>query len=1037
MTERIAIPIELCEQLERRNVLLFVGEGINSGILPSSAELASELAERCDYPSEEPKTLARVAGYYVLTTDDRHGLIDFLRGRLDKPGLVPSPSHRLIVQLRPRVIVTTTYDHLLEHTAREATIEYTPVVGNAEVAYGDEQKVLMVWLWGVLDRPDSVVITEDDRRQFLAGRENLSDVLRGELAQRTWLFLGFDAEDEWFRNFYDSVTSGLDRHRRRAYIVGATPSAYTRAWWAKRAQILDFDIELFLTELSSRLRDRKRPALVTSEQDEQVAVSLPERPYKLLDHYDTQDTAIFFGRAWETQQLTSLIHAHRLVLLYGASGVGKAALLLAGVVPRLERADHPYETVSVRVLQEPTRAVRRAVQRRLPEADLPEDGSLVDFVNAATKALDSTLVIVFDQFEDFFIRFSPRSRASFNAQFGELYDAHDVPVKLVFNLREDWLASISEIEDCCIPEVYRTKMRLLPLSRDQARQAITAPVERLGMRYESTLVDRLMNDLVVDEAMGSEGVAVMPPQLQLVCDAVYEHARAEGRHSIAMTDYEAVGGAQGILARYIETALREYPGGERVMAKGILMALVTSRTTKAATDLKSIGAEVGAEETVVERVLSRLIRQRLVRRLDEGLIYELAHDVLAETVSAWISEEDRRLKQAREMLRRELADWQQDPAILLSQSKFQRINALRDSLGLTDEETAFLLRAAILYGEDVPYWLEQVGEPDTRADILIEMVENQAQQARLTAAQYLAEFSQDEVATTLARASLQDRDPSVRDTAAVSLGRMGGQTGIMRLVETARTTEKLQQTQAVRALALVQDTAPDRLTEVTGRIRRFIYYELAKIRFGRNGPRIRMVTATGAVGGGIGFGLGLSPPTALHWAALWGSGSIMDMVFVAPFLALFGLLAGAVMAFGISAGESLLSRKPRLGRTLGGALLGGLGSAVGWSPLAAVDTMELPAALAILGGGLFGTMIGLGITAPAAITLKRAAALGGGAVGGILGIVVWRTLGFAPFQVGSVPTPVLLISGGLVGLILAFCITWAEARWPGSGREEK
>jgi len=186
MAEQITIPIELLEQLERRNVLLFVGEGISSGVLPSSAELASELAERCNYPAEEPKTIPRVTGYYVLTTHDRHGLIDFLRDRLDKPGLEPSPSHRLIAQLRPRVIVTTTYDRLLEQALREASIEYTPVVGNDEVAYGDEQKVLVVWLWGVLDRPDSVVITEDDRRQFLAGRENLSDVLRGELAQRTW-----------------------------------------------------------------------------------------------------------------------------------------------------------------------------------------------------------------------------------------------------------------------------------------------------------------------------------------------------------------------------------------------------------------------------------------------------------------------------------------------------------------------------------------------------------------------------------------------------------------------------------------------------------------------------------------------------------------------------------------------------------------------------------------------------------------------------------------------------------------------------------
>jgi hypothetical protein len=159
------------------------------------------------------------------------------------------------------------------------------------------------------------------------------------------------------------------------------------------------------------------------------------------------------------------------------------------------------------------------------------------------------------------------------------------------------------------------------------------------------------------------------------------------------------------------------------------------------------------------------------------------------------------------------------------------------------------------------------------------------------------------------------------------------------------------------------------------------------------------------------------------------------MVFIAPFLALFGLLAGAMMAFGIGAGESLLSRRPRLGRALGGALLGGFGFAAVWSPLAIVDSVGFPGdAFIIVGGGLFGTIIGLGVTAPAVISPKRVAALGGGTVGGALGIVVWRAMGFGPLQIDSVPTLMLLVSGGLVGLVLAFSIAWAESRWPGEGK---
>ena len=65
-----------------------------------------------------------------------------------------------------------------------------------------------------------------------------------------------------------------------------------------------------------------------------------------------------------------------------------------------------------------------------------------------------------------------------------------------------------------------------------------------------------------------------------------------------------------------------------------------------------------------------------------------------------------------------------------------------------------------------------------------------------------------------------------------------------------------------------------------------------------------MVTAAGAVGGAMGFGLGLSPPYALHTAALLEGASILDVVFIAPVFAALGLLAGTVMALGLSVGDS-------------------------------------------------------------------------------------------------------------------------------------
>ena len=161
-----------------------------------------------------------------------------------------------------------------------------------------------------------------------------------------------------------------------------------------------------------------------------------------LDFYDSDDASVFFGRQQEIQELSALIQARRLVLLYGASGVGKTSLLLAGVVPSLESSQPPYSTVYVRALDDPAIVIRQRLRRRLPDAKFPDTGSLADFLHAATQAIGSTVVIVVDQFEEFFIRLSPQLRAAFIQELGTINDERELPVKVVLSLREDWLASI-------------------------------------------------------------------------------------------------------------------------------------------------------------------------------------------------------------------------------------------------------------------------------------------------------------------------------------------------------------------------------------------------------------------------------------------------------------------------------------------------------------------------------------------------------------------------------------------------------------------
>lgn len=71
-----------------------------------------------------------------------------------------------------------------------------------------------------------------------------------------------------------------------------------------------------------------------------MTTNAPSRtsPYQGLQPFTEQDSRYFFGRKRDQQIIISNLYASPLTVLYGASGVGKSSVLMAGVVPQLKKA---------------------------------------------------------------------------------------------------------------------------------------------------------------------------------------------------------------------------------------------------------------------------------------------------------------------------------------------------------------------------------------------------------------------------------------------------------------------------------------------------------------------------------------------------------------------------------------------------------------------------------------------------------------------------------------------------------------------------
>jgi hypothetical protein len=800
MTEHtaITIPTELLEQVERGNVLLFIGERLSRDSTGEAMldRLTAELAERASVTDTQPLTFPQVAQAYE-DARGRQALVDFVSRRIAELGDEPQPVHRLIAQIAQcSVLVTTTLSGRLERAFREAGRKLQVVIRNQDIAFENEQVAQLYKLRGSLDQPNSLILTEDDNEQFFHDQASLSVVLQSYLARKTILFIGYDLDDNHFTQLYSKITAALDPYSRRSYAFGETPPPHVARWCKRKGiDVVAVNTTDFLQALTDQLATRARPPAATIAPVISPDTPLPEQPYKLLDYYEADDAGIYFGREREIVELSSQILAHRLTLLYGASGVGKTSLLLAGVAPRLAEQNQSYETMYARALDDPAQVIRRALSRRLPDAALPPDGALVDFLAAATRALGRPLVLILDQFEEFFIRLSPQFRAAFTAELGALCDARDMPIKVVLSLREDWLASVNELERR-IPEIFRNRMRVLPLTREQARQAITAPVERLRVHYEPALVEQLLDDLA-----GSASAEIMPPQLQLVCSALYRRLPASER-TITLASYTQIGGARGVLQQYLDDELARLSRDDRALARAVLAELVTSQGTKAVRSAAELALALDAVPETLAPVLERLTGARLLRaieREDGAPSYELAHEYLIREIELDADAKSR--KQAEELIRQEVDNWQRF-ATLLAADKLALINDARAVLRLGPEAQELLLRSALEVGDGIEYWLGRMDDPAQRARVLADKARTRVAAVRLRTASVLGTQDVPDSVDPLLALALHDPDYGVRDAARSSLAKLSIQRPaiVERLQTVAQSKQREERAAALRTL---------------------------------------------------------------------------------------------------------------------------------------------------------------------------------------------------------------------------------------------
>lgn len=253
-------------------------------------------------------------------------------------------------------------------------------------------------------------------------------------------------------------------------------------------------------------------------------------PFAGLSAFRATESAFFFGREDLVARLSERLLLHRFLAVLGPSGSGKSSVVLAGVVPTLQRRNPALRIAYMTPGREPLQGLDRALCGRT------ERGA---HAGSAESSLQRVLII--DQFEETFTLCAADQRAAFFDRLLELRQQAAV----VLTMRADfWGECASHAE---LKAVMLAHQELVgPMSTAELRRAIEQQAGAVGLRLEDGLCATMLAAME-DEPGGM-------PLLQHTLLELWKRRRGSW---LRAQEYRSLGGVQLAIAETAEAVYQQ------------------------------------------------------------------------------------------------------------------------------------------------------------------------------------------------------------------------------------------------------------------------------------------------------------------------------------------------------------------------------------------------------------------------------------------------------------------------------------------------
>lgn len=212
---------EYTRELHNKNAAVFAGAGLSmgSGYVDWRALLRNIILDLGLDPEHE-HDLVTLAQYHCNQAGGNKASLTQAIFDQFKPTKTPTENHRILASLPIHTYWTTNYDKLIERALEDAKkvpdVKYT--LKQLSVTRQDRD-VSVYKMHGDVDHPADAIISKDDYEAYPLKMNAFVAALRGDLVEKTFLFLGFSFTDPNIDYILSRVRTQYEQHGRHHYCI--------------------------------------------------------------------------------------------------------------------------------------------------------------------------------------------------------------------------------------------------------------------------------------------------------------------------------------------------------------------------------------------------------------------------------------------------------------------------------------------------------------------------------------------------------------------------------------------------------------------------------------------------------------------------------------------------------------------------------------------------------------------------------------------------------------------------------------------------